>query len=74
MSFKFEVGQEVVRVDSTTGVSWGAPVVIAYRNVQCLAAHGICENRYMFKEDGYAHDYHTAGSVLVVEKRTLFSL
>jgi hypothetical protein len=57
MSFKFEVGQEVIWVDSTTGKPHGLPVVITHRNVLALPAHKLCEKRYMFKEGGYTHEH-----------------
>lgn len=58
MSFKFAVGQEVVRVDSVTGKPWGLPVTILHRNILVLPAHKIfCEKRYAFKEGGYCYEF-----------------
>lgn len=57
MSFKFEVGQEVIRIDLVTGAPWGATVIITHRTVLVLPGHNICEKRYVFKDSGYSCEF-----------------
>jgi nicotinic acid phosphoribosyltransferase len=49
---RFQPGQQVVRVDSVTGRTWGDPVTIISARREILPAHGIDENRYTFHDRG----------------------
>ena len=57
-NFRFEVGQEVLRIDlHGSGKTWGKPVVITNRKILNLPAHKISENRYTFTEGQFEYEY-----------------